>query len=83
MLTNVPCSFQSTCAIKTGLSVFYLMTLTVMRREYRKLQSEIIIYRSYRHFSNEKFRENLLYNLSKVNLINDVDDFQGFCDIGF
>ena len=26
--------------------------------------------------------ENLLYNLSKVNLVNDFDVFQKFCDIG-
>ena len=82
MLTNVPRSFQSTCVIETGLSDFHLMTLTVMRKEYRKFQSRIISYRSYRHFLNEKFRENLLYNLSKVNLVNNVDGFQK-CDIGF
>ena len=27
-LTNVPRSFQSTCAVETGLSDFHLMTLT-------------------------------------------------------
>ena len=58
------------------------MTLTVMRKEYRKFQSRIIIYKSYRPFSNQNFRENLLHNLSKVNLVNDVDGFQKFCDTG-
>ena len=82
MLKNVLCSFPSTCVIETGLSDFHLMTLTVMRKEYPKVQSRIISYRSYRHFSNEKFRKNLLHNLSKVNLVKDVDGFQKFCDIG-
>ena len=56
------------------------MTLTVMRKKYKKFQSRIISYRSYRHFSNKSFRENLLHNLSKVNLVNDVDGFQKLCD---
>ena len=79
MLTNV---FQRICVIETGLSNFHLMNLTVMRKEYRNFQSKIISYRSYRHFSNKKFRENLLHNLSKVNLVGDVDGFQKLCDIG-
>ena len=72
MLTKVPRSFQSTYVIETDLSDFHLMTLTVVRKEYQKFQSRIISYRSYRHFPNENFRENLLHNLSKVNLVNDV-----------
>ena len=60
---------------------FHLITLTVMRKEYRKFQPIIISYRSYKHFSSEKFRKNLSDNLSKVNLVNDVDGFQKFCDI--
>ena len=38
-------------------------------------------YRSYRNFANKKFRGKLLHNLSKVNLVSDVDGFQKFCDI--
>ena len=34
-LTNMPRSFQSTCAIEKGLSGFPLMTLIVMRKEYQ------------------------------------------------
>lgn len=37
ILTNVPHSFQSSCAIETGLSDFHLMTLIVIRKEYRKI----------------------------------------------
>ena len=75
MLTNVPRSFLRTCVIETALSDFHLITLTVMRKEYRKFQSRIFSYRSYRHFSNEKFSENLLHSLSKVSLVNDLDGF--------
>ena len=58
------------------------MSLAAIRKKYQKFQSRIITYRSYRHFLNEKFRENLLHNLSKVNLVNDVDGSQKFCNIG-
>ena len=35
ILTNIPCSFQSTCAIEIGLSDFHLMTLTVMKKSFK------------------------------------------------
>ena len=36
MLNNVPQSFQTTCVIETGLSDFHLMTITVMRKSFKK-----------------------------------------------
>ena len=36
IFTNVPRSFQSTCVAETGLSDLYLMTLTVMRKFFKK-----------------------------------------------
>ena len=79
ILTNVPRSFQSTCVVETGLSDFHLMTLTVMRKSFKKYQPKIINYRSYKNFSNEKYRETLINNLSKENFINNDDGFQRFC----
>ena len=38
IVTNVPRSFQSTFVVGTGLSDFHLMTLTVMRKSFRKYQ---------------------------------------------
>ena len=81
ILTNVPRSFQSTCVVETGLSDFHLMTLTVMRKSFKKYQPKIINYRSYKNFSNEKYRETLINNLSKENFINNDDGFQRFCHI--
>ena len=46
ILTNVPRSFQTTCVIETGLSGFHLMTLTVMRKSFKKLKPRVINYRS-------------------------------------
>ena len=34
ILTNIPCSFQSTSVIEIGLSDFHLMTLTVMKKSF-------------------------------------------------
>ena len=36
ILSNTPRSFQSTCVIETGLSDFHLITLTVMKKSFRK-----------------------------------------------
>ena len=81
ILRNVLRSFQSTCVVETGLSNFDLMTLTVMGKSFKKYQPKIINYRSYKNFSNEKFRETLINNLSKENFINKGDGFQIFCHI--
>ena len=40
----------------TGLSSFHFMTLAVMRNSFKKLQSRITNYRSYKNFSNENLR---------------------------
>ena len=81
MLTNVPRSFQSTCIVESGLSDFHMMTLTVMRKSFKKFQPKIINYRSYKHFRNEAFRETLLKNLSQENFVNNDNGFQRFCSI--
>ena len=81
ILTNVPRSFQSTCVVETGLSDFHLMTLTVMRKSFKKFQPKIINYRSYKTFSNEAYRETLINNLSKENFIINDKGFKRFCEI--
>ena len=64
-----------------GLSDFHLMTLTVMRKSFKKYQPKTINYRSYKSLSNEKYRETLIENLSKENFINNDDGFRRFCHI--
>ena len=80
-LTNVPRSFQTTCVIETQFSDFHLMTLTVMRKSFKKLKSRVINYRSYKHFSNEVFRESLLGKLSQQTFVNNDYGFDKFCYI--
>ena len=79
--TNVHQKFQSTCVLETGLSDFHLMTVTVMRKIFKKLKPRTINYRYYKHFSNEAYRESLLDELSKEVFVNNGDGLQRFCDI--
>ena len=67
--------------LQKGLSDFHLMTVTVMRNIFKKLKPRTINYRSYKHFSNEAYRESLLHELSKEVFVNNNDGLQRFCDI--
>ena len=79
ILTNVPRMFQSTCVIETGMSDFHLMTVTVMRKTFKKLSPRIISYRSYKDFSNETFRDCLVNNLSNEIFSNNDNGLEKFC----
>ena len=57
------------------------MTLTVIRKDFKKFQPTLINYRSYKHFTNEAYTENLINKLSQENFVNNKDGFQRFCDI--
>ena len=81
ILTNTPWSFQITCVIEAGLLHFHLMTLTVMKKSFRKFHPRLINYRSYENFSNEAFRKGLPERLSKEVFVNNDEVLQNFCDI--
>ena len=59
ILANVPRIFQNTRVLETGLSDFHLMTLTIIRKSFRKLKARVVSYRSHKYFLNEVFRESL------------------------
>ena len=46
-----------------------------MKIRYRKLKPKIIIYRKYKTFSNDIFRDSRLEQLSEVRINNDDDGF--------
>ena len=86
ILTNTPQNFQSTCLLETGLSDFHLMTLTVMKKVFKKMKLSIfklgiLNYRSHKHFSNEAFRTSLSNKLSKEVFVTNDDRLQRFCCI--
>ena len=60
---------------------FFLMTVTLMSKIFKKLKSRTINYRSYKHFSNKAYREFLLHELSNKVFINNYEDLRKFCDI--
>ena len=78
ILTNAPRSFHSTYVVETGLSDCHLMTMTAMRKSFKKYQPSIISYRSYKNFSNDAFRETLIKKLSNENLVNNDNALKDF-----
>ena len=52
-----------------------------MRKSFKKLKPRVIDYRSYKHFSNEVFRESLLEKLSQQTFVNNDYGFERFCNI--
>ena len=81
ILTNMLRSFQSTCVIEIGLSDFHLMTLTVMRKIFKKIKPRIINYKSYNNFSNEYYRKCLFNELKRETFVNNDRGFEKFCDM--
>ena len=81
ILTNIRRTFQIICTIETGISDFHLMTLTIMRKTFKKQRPRIINYRSFKHFSNEEFRKSLIDSLSNQIYVNNDDGFNRFCKI--
>ena len=78
LLTIFAKYFQNSLVIETGLSDFHKMVVTVMKTNFRKLEPKIINYRNYRYFSNDRFREKVTSELSKVVLENSDKDFNKF-----
>ena len=74
-------NFQTTCVTETRLSDFHLMKLTAMSKSFKKLKVRVINYRSFKHFSNEVFRESLLEKWSQKTFVNNDYGFEMFCNI--
>ena len=67
-LTNTIRSFQETQVFETGLSDFHKLLVTVLKGTFPKSPFKIIIYRSYKNFSNNLFRDDLNSLLSRENM---------------
>ena len=66
ILTNKPKSYFNTLVLETGLSDFHKMTVTVMRANLSKMKPISVIYRCYKHYINENFRDDLAKNLNSA-----------------
>ena len=81
ILANNPNSFQNSGVIEAGLSDFHKMAVIVMKTTFEKLKPNIIHYRDYRKFSNDKFWENLISRLSTENIRVDCNGMEKFLQI--
>ena len=62
------------------MSDFHLMTVTVMRKSFKKIRPRVINDRSYKDFSNETFKVSLINNLSNEVFVNSDDGLEKFCE---
>ena len=78
ILTNKAKSFQSICAMETGLSDFHRMTISVLKMRFRKLLPKVV---SYRDFEKERFMKSLQSTLSNQNgdYVKNHDLFFNIC----
>ena len=58
------------------------MTLTVMKKAFKKFQPRITNYGSYKHFSKGTFIKNLLDRLSNEVFVNNDNGLQRLCELG-
>ena len=64
--------------IQKKLPDFHKMTFTVMKVFYKKQKSNIIIYRSYKHFSKEVFLSDIQNSVSQVTSENNEHELDSF-----
>ena len=64
MTSQIYIFFQSSCVIETGLSDFHKMTVGVIKASFQKIKRKVITYRTYKLFSNELYKEDLVFKLS-------------------
>ena len=60
-MVNSPYSFQSSCFIETGVTDFHKMTVAAVKASFQKMKPKIITYRNCKLFSNELYREDLVF----------------------
>ena len=68
ILTNHPHCFQNSTTIETGLSDFHKLTVTVMKTSFRKMPPKVVMYRNYKHYSKNKFCDDMNSYLSNIDL---------------
>ena len=66
---------------KTGLFDFHRMILIVTKMTFQKLKPRVMNYRDYKHFNNERFRDDLLSGISNsyLEFDNSFDEFSNMC----
>ena len=78
IITNRPESFQNYVTVKTVLSDFHKMTLTVVKVFYKKQKTNIVRYRNYKRFSNEVFMFDVKNSIIQMTSENNDLEFDRF-----
>ena len=74
-ITNKYNSFQNTTVVSTGLSDFHKMAVTVLKSTFVKAKPKEIIYRNYKNFDQDIFKNDLKHSLN-ISSINTYKDFE-------
>ena len=56
------------CVFETGLSDFHKLVVTLLQLKFESLPREIISYRIYKHFNDEKFNDLFLSYLNELEM---------------
>ena len=59
---------------------FHKMTVTVMKTSFENLQPRAVNYRGYKYFENDRFKNDLLPKLCKVNIKENKNELNSFLD---
>ena len=73
-LTNSYRSFQNTTTVSTGLSDFHNMSVTVLKSTFKKTKPKEILYRDYRNFIENDFRDELRMKLER----DEIKEYERF-----
>ena len=74
ILTNKKSSFQSSITLESGLSDCHKMTITVLKRYFKKVKPITVNYRDYKSFDGHKFRNDIKIQLEKIETL-DIEAF--------
>ena len=81
MPRNFNRSFQNSCTIKTGLSDFHKMIVTVLKNYFQKREAKVINYIDYQNASNKEFRQQVLKDILKATQNGNIVSYESFLSI--
>ena len=81
MLTQKPESCSKTCTIETGLTDCHKMIVTFLRASFKRIPSENIVYRDYKHFNQNEFLHELDLEINKGKFYNSANPYDDFSNL--
>ena len=75
MLTNKKLSFQNSMTLETGLSDHHKMTISVLKKHFKKQDPITMNYRNFKSMDEQRFRTDLIQRLKQFESL-DIDNFK-------